>query len=126
MLKKWRGGIFFLIGGLQPNTVVLEGDKRLCPSCGLNSCQQERQDYYLSLFFIPLFPVKRGEPYWRCGRCGQPCQAKVMRPEPPPRPEPAPWPNESSSAPAGACRFCGGELKQDFKYCPYCGARISN
>ncbi len=102
---------------MQPKTVALEGAGRLCPSCGLNTCQQMRQDYYLSLFFIPLFPVKRGAPYWQCRRCGQACGGQPPA-QPAPRPEPAP-------AAALACGFCGGELRQGFKYCPYCGARIS-
>ncbi|CAO0824322.1 Zinc ribbon domain-containing protein [Desulfarculales bacterium] len=100
--------------------MVLEGAGLLCPACGLNTCQQMRQDYYLSLFFIPLFPVKRGKPFWQCSRCGQGCQnrtAAYATPQASPR-------GQTASA-AGACRFCGGDLNQGFKYCPYCGARLT-
>ncbi|MBI5521071.1 MAG: zinc ribbon domain-containing protein [Desulfarculus sp.] len=110
---------------MQPKTVELEDAKRPCPACGLNTCQRQRQDYYLSLFFIPLFPVKRGEPYWQCARCGQGCQGQVQTYAQTPQQSPATpqGPGPSRPGPA-ACRFCGGELKQDFKYCPYCGAKI--
>ncbi|MBI4798264.1 MAG: zinc ribbon domain-containing protein [Desulfarculus sp.] len=102
----------------------LEGAKRPCPSCGLNTCQQQRQDYYLSLFFIPLFPIRRGEPFWQCTRCGQACGGQVQTTAPAPRPA-TPRNQETPQPGPAACRFCGGELRQDFKYCPYCGARIN-
>lgn len=111
---------------MQPKTVELEDAKRPCPSCGLNTCQRLRQDYYLSLFFIPLFPVKRGEPYWQCTRCGQACQAQAQAIALAPRPGPPPDATQDrpASGPA-ACRFCGGGLGPGFRYCPYCGARIT-
>ena len=111
---------------MQPKTVELEGAKRPCRSCGLNTCRQVRQDYYVSLFFIPVVPVRRGDPFWQCARCGQGCQgqgAGLVRPL-----AEDPKPPAQSTAPAGAepgpCRFCGKPLDADFRYCPYCGARV--
>ena len=62
--------MFFLIGGVQPKTVSVDDTPRLCPACGLAQARLKRIDHYLSLFFIPLFPVKRGEPVVICDRCG--------------------------------------------------------
>ncbi len=53
--------MFFFIGGVQPKTITLDDSRRLCPACGLAQARLKRTDQYLSLFFIPLFPVKRGE-----------------------------------------------------------------
>ncbi len=62
--------MFFFIGGVQPKTMTLDDTPRLCPACGLAQARLKRIDHYLSLFFIPLFPVKRGEPAVICDRCG--------------------------------------------------------
>lgn len=118
---------FFFIGGVQPKTVELGQERRLCQACGLNTCQKVRQDYYLSMFFIPVVPVRRGEPYWQCGRCGQACGGQVQTTAQATPETPAATQPQASRRPGpAACRFCGGELKQGFKYCPYCGARINN
>lgn len=42
----------------------------MCPSCGLPSAKLKRLDHYLSLFFIPIIPVKKGERFIECDRCG--------------------------------------------------------
>ena len=60
---------FFFIGGIQPKTVTLDRQARTCPACGLAGAYTRRTDHYLSLFFIPLVRVKKGEPYLYCQRC---------------------------------------------------------
>jgi len=35
------------------------------------TCLKKRRDHYLALFFIPLFPVRRGPEFWQCSACGQ-------------------------------------------------------
>ncbi len=62
--------MFFFIGGIQPRTITVEDAKRLCPVCGLAQARLKRIDHYLSLFFIPLFPVRRGNVVLMCERCG--------------------------------------------------------
>jgi len=105
--------MFFFIGGMQPKTVTLEDTPRLCPACGLAQARLRRIDHYLSLFFIPLFPVKRGDPLVICDRCGT-----VSTPDEPMRRSGSP------GLPASRCSQCGFVLEQDFKYCPNCGVRI--
>lgn len=105
--------MFFFIGGVQPRTIVLEDSARICPSCGLAQARLKRIDHYLSLFFIPLFPVKRGEPVLMCDRCGA-----MSLPDRP----------HEDLQPAGrrlmACRRCGRSLEPSFHYCPHCGADV--
>ena len=55
---------------MQPKKTKLEQTPRACPRCGLPAARLKRQDHYLSLFFIPLIPVKRGEAYLECDQCG--------------------------------------------------------
>ncbi|SPF39937.1 hypothetical protein SBDP1_280015 [Syntrophobacter sp. SbD1] len=64
--------MFFLIGGVQPKSVTVDETPRICPGCGLAQARLKRVDHYLSLFFIPLFPVKKGDPVLICDRCGEP------------------------------------------------------
>ena len=61
--------MFFFIGGVQPRTVRLDKQARLCPICQHTAVYPKRVDHYLSLFFIPLFPVKRGTPFLSCDSC---------------------------------------------------------
>ena len=62
----------FFIAGIQPKQIKIDGNRaKMCPVCGLYRAFQARQDYYLSLFFIPLFPVKRGEMFLACDKCGR-------------------------------------------------------
>jgi hypothetical protein len=107
--------MFFFIGGVQPKTVTLEETPRLCPACGLAQARLKRIDHYLSLFFIPLFPVKRGQPMLLCDRCGvmsDPDQA--MSGSRPARELPQPE----------KCPNCGRAIDSTFNYCPHCGSRV--
>jgi hypothetical protein len=61
--------MFFFIGGVQPKTVRLDKQARLCPVCHHSAVYLKRVDHYLSLFFIPLFPVKKGTPFLSCDKC---------------------------------------------------------
>jgi hypothetical protein len=109
--------MFFFIGGVQPKTKVLDETPRLCPACGLAQARLKRIDHYLSLFFIPLFPVKKGEPLLMCDRCGH-----MAVPEETWGTTAAPQPREFSRVPR--CGQCGRELEPSFAYCPYCGSKV--
>ena len=50
-----------IIAGISPKIVVLDNNPRRCPACGLVQTYLKRSDSYLSLFFIPIFRVKKGE-----------------------------------------------------------------
>jgi len=71
-------------------------------------------DHYLSLFFIPIIPIKRGERFIECNRCGG-IFSEIGRPEPRPSFQ---FQNEK------ICPRCGEEISQEFKFCPYCGQKI--
>jgi RNA polymerase subunit RPABC4/transcription elongation factor Spt4 len=105
--------MFFFIGGVQPKTVRLDRQVRVCPQCGHHELYLKRIDHYFSLFFIPLFPVKRGVPFLSCDNChsvldeegniaGVPFKEEVRK-----------------------CPYCGRLLEDDFEYCPRCGKRVT-
>lgn len=101
--------MFFLIGGIQPKTVTIEKQARSCPSCGHFDVSLKRVDHYVSLFFIPLFPVKRGAPFLICDHCNTVLDERghSMGAEQPVREK--------------RCPSCGREVDTDFAFCPYCG-----
>jgi predicted RNA-binding Zn-ribbon protein involved in translation (DUF1610 family) len=101
-----------LIAGVSPKKKVLDQNPRRCTVCGSNPAYSQRIDHYLSLFFIPLFRVKKGEPFTVCDRCAQTGQG---------------WGQDSTRQQADAprtCKSCGKTINADFKYCPQCGKRI--
>lgn len=106
--------MFFFVGGIQPKTVTVDDTPRMCPVCGLAQARLKRVDHYLSLFFIPVFPVKRGEPVLICDRCGAMSSAseggrgEALRP----------------ISVDNTCPRCGNTVDPSFNYCPQCGSRI--
>ncbi len=99
------------IAGVSPKIKVLDQNPRRCPVCGLHQAYYKRMDHYLSLFFIPLFRVKKGEPFIMCDRCEHSVN------------EFGPDFNRQQEG-AQTCRSCGKDVASDFKFCPYCGKRI--
>jgi transcription elongation factor Elf1 len=104
--------MFFFIGGIQPRTIRLDKQAWSCPVCNHTEVHLKRVDHYLSLFFIPLFPVKKGVPFLGCDNCsavlderGTPIRVK----------------QRSGIA---NCPYCGRSLEEDFDYCPRCGRKI--
>jgi hypothetical protein len=100
------------IAGVQPRARTLDNNPRLCPLCGGVEAYLKRVDHYLSIFFIPIFPVRRGKPAIICERCGgisdergHGIGARVVRSD-------------------LSCRHCGRALEREFAFCPYCGKRI--
>lgn len=135
--------MFLFIGGIQPRKKFIEGNPGICPECGRPAMLPCRVDHYLSLFFIPLFPVRKGETALCCRECG------ATKPYDGPRPEaaaaesgrPTGWTARSGAASDGAfqsfeagpetparktrsCRTCAKELPTDFRFCPWCGGRL--
>jgi len=104
--------MFFFIGGIQPKTVLVDKQPRSCPACGHVGMYQKRVDHYVSLFFIPLFPVKRGATFLICENChsildesGSKMDFEQMRGE-------------------NRCPSCGRPINTDFTFCPYCGKAL--
>jgi len=102
----------FLIAGVSQKIKTLETAPRICPSCGLAQAYLQRVDHHLSLFFIPIIRVKKGEPVLICNRCRAAGYDQ-------PGTEPAPRSPESIRM----CKQCGRTLEEKFAYCPYCGVK---
>ncbi len=62
--------MFIFIGGITPRIKRLNEEPGICPNCGHSSLYRVRIDHYLNIFFIPLFPVKKGSPVYLCKKCG--------------------------------------------------------
>jgi RNA polymerase subunit RPABC4/transcription elongation factor Spt4 len=99
------------IGGVQPKTRLVEKTPRACPSCGLAQAYVKRTAHYISLFFIPLIPISKGETFLACEACGAVFdqQGQTIRP---------PTPEEKH------CAGCGESVNPSFSYCPYCGRHL--
>jgi primosomal protein N' len=69
-------------------------------------------DHYLSLFFIPLFRIKKGEPFIMCDRCERSVN------------EFGPEFTQKQNKEALGCKYCGKVIDSDFKFCPHCGRRV--
>jgi len=104
--------MFFFIGGVNPRTVTLERQPRTCSICGRLALYLKRMDHYLSLFFIPLFPVKRGKPFLSCAGCGAVFD------------EHGGERREEQIFRARVCPSCGRQRELNFKYCPECGKPV--
>jgi hypothetical protein len=101
-----------LIAGVSPKKKVLDQNPRKCTVCGLNRAYMQRVDHYLSLFFIPIFRIKKGEPFILCDRCMQ--TGRGLGPDD----------TQPQTDSPRKCKSCGKALYADFKYCPQCGKRI--
>jgi RNA polymerase subunit RPABC4/transcription elongation factor Spt4 len=100
------------IAGISPKTKVIDQNPRRCPVCGLHQAYFKRVDSYLSLFFIPVIRVKKGQPFIMCERC-----EKTIH-------EFGPEFSQQTGPQSAACQFCKKSLNPEFNYCPYCGKRI--
>jgi len=104
--------MFFFIAGIQPRTITLNRQARMCPSCGYPGASLKRVDHYLSLFFIPLFPVKRGSAFLACDRCNNKFNEQG-----------APYYAEARTN-TGNCPGCGKTIAPDYFFCPHCGKAV--
>ncbi|MGD8368949.1 MAG: zinc ribbon domain-containing protein [Desulfobacterales bacterium] len=104
--------MFFFIGGITPKTKRLDAQPVRCPNCGLVRAFRTRVDHWLHLFFIPVFPVKRGQEVLFCERCNGPVDGRASGW--------APFRAEGRNP----CPFCGKDLERDFRFCPHCGQRL--
>jgi len=109
MPSAYNEDMFFFIGGVQPRTRAIDGEARACPACGRIALRHQRTDHVLSVFFVPLFLVKRGLPCYACENCGAMFDEEGRK-----------W-AAAVPQPDETCRFCGRVLDGDFAYCPYCG-----
>ncbi|MBW1850527.1 MAG: zinc ribbon domain-containing protein [Deltaproteobacteria bacterium] len=84
----------------------------MCPSCGLYQARLKRIDDYLSIFFLPVFRVKKGVVFLECQSCGSISHELGEA-----------WsgPGEGSFR---ACPHCGKTLEPIFRFCPFCGKSV--
>jgi hypothetical protein len=101
--------MFFVIAGIQPKTKTLDDQPRMCPSCGLYQAHLQQIDHYFSVFFVPVFRVKRGAPFLKCQSCESVSSESG-----------AVWTGAQDSS-GGACPSCGKPIEREYKYCPFCG-----
>jgi hypothetical protein len=73
----------------------------------------KRLDHYVTLFFIPLFRVKRGERFLECERCGGLFDETGRQPS-----------RGFEYTPYQICPKCDRRLDPEFKFCPYCGENM--
>jgi primosomal protein N' len=101
--------MFFFIAGIQPKTVKLDDHPRIRPSCGLYQARLKRVDQYVSVFFLPIFRVKRGVPFVECQSCGSMFResGEVL--------------TGSAQRSVRKCPYCGKPLEQEHLFCPFCG-----
>jgi RNA polymerase subunit RPABC4/transcription elongation factor Spt4 len=104
--------MFFLIGGVQPKTILVDKQARSCPACGHFEVFLKRVDHYLSLFFIPLFPIKKGVPFLVCENCRTVFDERGNRM------------GVEQTVSERRCDHCGRPVNPDFAFCPYCGKAI--
>ncbi len=117
----------FFIAGIQPRKVIADIRLLNCPRCKKNSAQIKRVDSYFSLFFLPLFPVKRGSQFIECNQCGY-RESMVIKPQASDTPErelfKSPFESGDENTAPATCPHCGAEIGPDYNYCPYCGEKL--
>lgn len=104
---------FIFVAGVQPKTKKLDEQPRRCPRCGLHQAYYRRVDHYFSLFFIPVWRVKKGTPFMSCDRCEQNIGANAAA---------------DAQAPenVSTCAQCGRAIDPEFQFCPHCGKEIDS
>lgn len=101
--------MMFFIAGISPKIKLLDNNPRRCPVCGMAQAYYKRVDYYLSIFFLPVLRLKKGEPFIVCEQCEETIHKSGKAHDSKPQHH------------ARRCRNCGRALRKDFDYCPYCG-----
>ncbi|MBN1277381.1 MAG: zinc-ribbon domain-containing protein [Deltaproteobacteria bacterium] len=104
--------MFFVIAGIQPKTVILDDQPRMCTSCGLYQARMQRTDQYFSFFFFPVFPVKKGVPFLQCRSCGAVSNEFG---------EPL---NINRNEAFFKCPNCRKALNRSYRFCPFCGSPL--
>jgi hypothetical protein len=110
MLREAAVGMIF-IGGVGPRRKKIDSHPRICSNCGLSQAYLFRMDDYLSLFFIPILRIRKGQPFVECERCGHLTDenGKIYTP--------------GTDIRVIRCHRCGETLEKEFAFCPYCGAK---
>ncbi|NVM25503.1 MAG: zinc ribbon domain-containing protein [Desulfobacterales bacterium] len=104
--------MFFFIGGIQPKTILVDKQARSCSACGHFEVYLKRVDHYLSLFLIPLFPVKKGTPFLICENCKTVLDGQGYRLD------------AEQALAEKRCLHCGRHIDPDFTFCPSCGKAL--
>ncbi|MGB4704788.1 MAG: zinc ribbon domain-containing protein [Candidatus Saccharicenans sp.] len=106
--------MFFFIGGITPKIKKVAELPESCPGCGQSSLYLVRIDHYLNLFFIPLFPVRKGKPFRLCEKCGLEMPDEALSQF-----------EESKISFTGFCPGCGRTVRPEYRFCPFCGRSLN-
>lgn len=61
----------FLLFGFRTRDSVVSRRLMVCEVCGVNAAQSlVKRSTKFTLFFVPLFPIKRSTYYLECANCG--------------------------------------------------------
>jgi ssDNA-binding Zn-finger/Zn-ribbon topoisomerase 1 len=101
--------MFFFIAGIHPKTIIIDSNPVKCPTCGLYKANLKRTDHYLSVFFLPIFRIKKGNPILECQRCGK-FDLKAEKTD-----------QSSSTLFCYNCPYCGEAIGRRYRFCPFCG-----
>lgn len=107
--------MFFFIGGVEPRSTVIDEGPYRCPACDRATARIVRLDQYMSFFFIPVFPIKRGEPILACEYCGYTEDAEQARQRDH---------LFSGNDERERCPSCSTLVEKTYNYCPSCGLRL--
>jgi hypothetical protein len=119
----------FFIAALSPKVVNrdLSGTME-CPACGGAGAMQERRvDHMLSLFFVPLITVHRGQPFTACGRCGWSSlkEGRAAAGAGGSDRQGGRAVSGRGAWPARVCAVCGGQVGDaGWTFCPFCGSML--
>ena len=106
-----RYDMFFFIGGVHSKTITLDEPPGRCDVCGLYQLKPMRTNHYISLFFIPILPIKKGDIFFRCESCGAYAAGKN---------------GQQEISHTETCPKCGRVVDHDFRFCPSCGNSLNS
>lgn len=133
--------MFVFVGGIQPSVESKAVDQE-CPVCHRSSTQEKTVNQVLSMFFVPLFTVHRGEPYRVCPQCGWDSKQAdgwqllgrdfSQQQQQPGTPDSSSSSRGDASAAASApnmpmsCSQCGHSVQPNYLFCPFCGTFLKD
>lgn len=139
-MAPYKKNMFILFGARTVKTPVKNGLnlRKPCDRCRLLSDLREHSlRQYFTLFFIPIFPISKGESMLVCNRCSA---SFYIRPEDYPAPETDVFFQPADATKLGSaleaekrvivCDYCNGRLRVPMTgrrllvTCPHCGKKF--
>lgn len=107
-----------ITGGIEPRikTLPQSSSPPNCPSC-LHHLQRVRSDSVLTLFFVPIWTVSKGQEFWMCMSCGWTGMDMDLHGI-------ALTGVNGRRRLMATCSVCGARADEGWRFCPYCGTRM--